>query len=414
MKKLLQIGSDPSKGYINVGVDIFEAADFIAITGGPANAGLPIKTNSAGTLDSSMLPSSILGAVVYQGTWNASTNTPTLPAAAPGNKGWYYVVSVAGTQFGINFAAKDWVISDGVTWGQVNNSDVIYDHNNLSNLQGGSALERYHLTAAEHTTATTRSDSTHDGYLAATDWVVFNAKQAALTIGNLTEVTTSSLTISGGVGAVIGGGVSIALAQNIKPTSDVSFNSLYLTAGLKDANVTTPVHIGDASNTSLATINKTLVGAINELQSKIGSGVSAGVITQAAPTFTDNGLGSITIGATTVLIYQSSDFFVSMLQKNVPASTGLTLAAGVLSYVCVKQDLSGNAYYYVETNPEAITGSDVLLIFTAIYTNGSVYEKYNGSIGYGLPNRIQNALNRGYNQKRVMTYGGLRLSLTAV
>ena len=36
------------------------------------------------------------GALVYQGTWNASTNTPTLTSGV-GTKGYYYVVSVAGS-----------------------------------------------------------------------------------------------------------------------------------------------------------------------------------------------------------------------------------------------------------------------------------------------------------------------------
>ena len=33
------------------------------------------------------------GSVVYQGTWNAATNTPTLTSGV-GTKGNYYVVSV--------------------------------------------------------------------------------------------------------------------------------------------------------------------------------------------------------------------------------------------------------------------------------------------------------------------------------
>ena len=36
-----------------------------------------------------------IGALNYAGTWNASTNTPTLTSSV-GNKGDYYVVSVAG------------------------------------------------------------------------------------------------------------------------------------------------------------------------------------------------------------------------------------------------------------------------------------------------------------------------------
>lgn len=67
------------------------------------------------------LPDSITGAMVYQGTYDASTNTPALPAAAAGNLGWLYVVSVAGTttppgQGPITVNVSDWLISDGTEW----------------------------------------------------------------------------------------------------------------------------------------------------------------------------------------------------------------------------------------------------------------------------------------------------------
>src|SRR6185437_7413077 len=57
------------------------------------------------------LQSALGGNLNYQGTWDASTNTPTLanpPATA--TKGYYYVVSVAGTQFGLSFNIGDWIV----------------------------------------------------------------------------------------------------------------------------------------------------------------------------------------------------------------------------------------------------------------------------------------------------------------
>jgi hypothetical protein len=51
------------------------------------------------------------------------------------------------------------------------------------------------------------------GYLTNTDWNTFNSKQAALSFGNLTETSSSILTIAGGTGAVIGSGTTIAVKQ---------------------------------------------------------------------------------------------------------------------------------------------------------------------------------------------------------
>jgi hypothetical protein len=63
----------------------------------------------------------VTGALVYQGTWNASTNNPTLTSSV-GTKGYYYVVSVAGstnldgtTLWGVG----DWAVFNGSIWQKV-------------------------------------------------------------------------------------------------------------------------------------------------------------------------------------------------------------------------------------------------------------------------------------------------------
>lgn len=62
-----------------------------------------------------------IGALNYKGTWDASTNTPTLASGA-GTKGDYYVVSVAGTTTldGIsNWGIGDWAVFNGSVWQRV-------------------------------------------------------------------------------------------------------------------------------------------------------------------------------------------------------------------------------------------------------------------------------------------------------
>jgi hypothetical protein len=58
-----------------------------------------------------------------------------------------------------------------------------------------------------------QASSIQDGYLSSVDWSTFNAKEPALSKGNLTEATSSVLTISGGTNAVIGSGTSIQVKQ---------------------------------------------------------------------------------------------------------------------------------------------------------------------------------------------------------
>jgi hypothetical protein len=76
----------------------------------------------------------LLGGSQYQGTWNASTNTPTL-ASGVGTKGYYYIVSVAGTTNidGItDWNLGDWIIFDGTAWQQVDNTDAVVSVNGFT------------------------------------------------------------------------------------------------------------------------------------------------------------------------------------------------------------------------------------------------------------------------------------------
>lgn len=81
-----------------------------------------------GKVPSAQLPASTVGGLNYQGTWNASTNAPTIPAAAAGNKGYYYKVSVSGTTVVdtiSNWMIGDWIVSNGVTWDKVDNTESV-------------------------------------------------------------------------------------------------------------------------------------------------------------------------------------------------------------------------------------------------------------------------------------------------
>jgi hypothetical protein len=68
-----------------------------------------------------------LGALNYKGTWNASTNTPTLVSSV-GAKGDYYVVSVAGST-NLNgetlWGVGDWAVFNGSVWQRVEGGNTI-------------------------------------------------------------------------------------------------------------------------------------------------------------------------------------------------------------------------------------------------------------------------------------------------
>jgi hypothetical protein len=101
-------------------------SDYVATaTKGVANG--VASLDGSGTVPVSQLPAAVLGALSYQGTWNASTNTPTLTSSV-GTKGYYYVVSVAGSTNldGItDWKVGDWAVYNGTAWQKIDNTDAV-------------------------------------------------------------------------------------------------------------------------------------------------------------------------------------------------------------------------------------------------------------------------------------------------
>ena len=119
--------------------------------------------NGVATLDSggkvpvSELPAAVLGALSYQGTWNASTNTPTLTSSV-GTKGYYYVVNVAGTTNlnGItDWQVGDWAVFNGSTWQKIDNTDAVTSVNGYT----GTVVLTYTDVGAFPATSTTGTGS---------------------------------------------------------------------------------------------------------------------------------------------------------------------------------------------------------------------------------------------------------------
>ena len=74
--------------------------------------------DAGGKLTTAQIPTALVGALVYQGTWNASTNTPTIESGV-GVKGQYYKVNVAGSTAidgQSNWTVGDMIIYNGTTW----------------------------------------------------------------------------------------------------------------------------------------------------------------------------------------------------------------------------------------------------------------------------------------------------------
>lgn len=143
--------------------------------------------DGSGTVPTSQLPAALFGALNYQGTWNASTNSPAL-ASSTGTKGYYYVVSVAGSTNlnGItDWKVGDWAVFNGSVWEKVDNTDAVTSVNGYTgtvvlsysdvgapSTSGTNATGTWNISisgnAATATSATTATNATNVGVTANT------------------------------------------------------------------------------------------------------------------------------------------------------------------------------------------------------------------------------------------------------
>lgn len=137
--------------------------------------------DAGGKIPVSQLPNAVM---TYEGTWDASTNTPTL-ADGVGNAGMVYLTTVGGTvDFGsgnITFAPGDWVVYNGAEWEKAINSNAVVSVNgqtgvvslDTDDIPEGSAL--YFTDARARTAVITATISDGDTTHAPSADAVFDA-----------------------------------------------------------------------------------------------------------------------------------------------------------------------------------------------------------------------------------------------
>jgi hypothetical protein len=140
----------------------------------------------------------IIAGVVYQGVWNAATNTPTLVSGV-GVKGNYYVVDVAGNTNldGItDWQVGDWAIFNGDDWQKVDNTDSVTSVNGqvgtvvltTDNINEGTTNLYYTNTRARNAISSLATGLT---YTAGTGIFSLTAGYSIPTIANQTDWTTA-------------------------------------------------------------------------------------------------------------------------------------------------------------------------------------------------------------------------------
>lgn len=150
------------------------------------------------------------------------------------------------------------------------------------------------------------ASSLNTGLLSNTDWTTFNNKQNALTLGNLTESTSSVLTITGGTGSIIGSGTTIQVKQASGSQSGFLSSTDWTTFNNKmtGLTLTTTGTSGAATyNSGTATLN--IPQYLGAAVTSINGSTTAAQTIQTGSTGTDFTIGTVA-GVTTVAIPTAS------------------------------------------------------------------------------------------------------------
>jgi hypothetical protein len=249
-----------------------------------------------------------VGAVVYQGTWDASTNTPTLTSSV-GTKGNYYVVSVAGNTNlnGItDWVAGDWAIFNGSVWEKVDNTEAVISVNGQT---GVVVLDAANVGAAANTVEIIAGIGLDGGGNLAANVTIDLANTAVTpdTYGDATNVAQFTVDAQGRLTAAANVAISISTANvtGLGTMAVQDANNVAITGGeVSVANVTATASFFGPNYQATSSAGGTLKNSGGTPQLQWGSGggnnLSLEVATNinpanAAVSISPTGTGTVTI-----------------------------------------------------------------------------------------------------------------------
>jgi hypothetical protein len=374
----------------------------------------------------------LIGGSIFQGVWNASTNTPTLVSSV-GTNGHYYIVSVAGSTNldGItDWQVGDWAIFASTSWQKVDNTDAVSSVNGFTgavslttdNIAEG-ATNLYFTntrarTAISLTTTGSSGASTYDNTTG-----VFNIPTYTdAFVGTVTSVGLSSATSGVTIGSTpitTSGTITIAIATAtsllnglLSSTDWTTFNNKQGTITLTttgtsgaatfvantlnipnyaDGGVLSLSAIGSTPNANAATITGTVLN-LQPADASFGGVVTTGTQTFAGDkTFTDvikpnasTGLVIFSNLVTTNLIYQAFQNTGGQMKFGISSSAGSAIFSNESAYATVFGSGNATSLQFATNNIVRATfasGGDLLLTGTVSSTpQGTLYGTASASI----------------------------------
>ena len=360
----------PNTDVTGLGTMSTQDASNISVTGGSIS-GVTISgyiptsaegvANGIATLDSggqiplSQIPP--LGDLNYQGTWNATTNTPTLTSSV-GTKGYYYVVSVAGTTNlnGItDWQINDWAVFNGSVWQKIDNTDSVTSVNGYT---GTVVLTQTDISGTVPTsrTITAGTGLTGGGDLSANRTLaIATTGVSAATYGSASIVPVIAVNTQGQITSATNTPIAIANTQvsGLGTMSTQNANAVAVTGG---------------------TINGTTIGATTASTGAF-TVLSTSSTTSTTPTLSFNGSNSNIASGATV----SGSYLQNILQNKSGTASAST------NYV-LSNDLGTDSTYYGEFGMNSSVYSSGTPADFFSLNNGVYFSGHDGDVTVGSGN----------------------------
>lgn len=261
-----------------------------------------VPLNAATKIDTIYLPS---GGPVYQGTWNALTNTPTL-ADGTGTSGDLYIVSVAGTQDlgsgAITFAIGDEAVYNGTIWQRV--AAGAAGVTSFNNRIGAVTLTSGDVTNALSNGSIVNSKLANSNVTINTGVGLAGGGTVALG-GTLTLTATGTLNVLGGTGVTVttaDSNATVSIGQPVGTANSVSFlsvtsnSTIQATGNITGGNLATAGRVVATGNIVTSGYVLTPGTSINNGIVSTGNITGANLITGGLVTATGNISGGNLVG----------------------------------------------------------------------------------------------------------------------
>lgn len=263
--------------------------------------------------------SGITGAMVYQGTLGTGGTITSLPEASSSNKGWVYVVSVAGTYASKEAQIGDMFVSNGSSWDLIQGT-VKVENSGPTIVAGASDAST--IATIEGTSITAKVS------------VTAGSATIASKTGNVVTIKTG--VTQSGTSGTIGNDTG----------TDIVLDDVAITGAANELSVTSATYGGATATTNAQTALTNLATAISNAAITIdghkGAITTGDGLTDVAAdggsfgiklkTGSENGLGVDSNGLTMNIADESTAANASYGTVKVTAGNGLSISSGVIAY----------------------------------------------------------------------------------